>query len=1230
MPEPWRVTLFGTLRLSRGDQTITRFKYQKVGGLLAYLAFHRHQMHARETLVEMFWPGIESPEAARNSLSGALSSLRHQMEPPGTPAGAVLRADRFSVGVNSEAITTDVAEFEAAIEAAAGATSKYQRRGTSTSTRASPFELLQHLERALELHAGRLLPGFYEEWIFPEQERLAGLFFDAATDLITRLEGQGDINGALRYARKAVSVDPLREEANQHLIRLLAAAGQPGAALRQYKDLVRRLDEEMGEEPSALLRALARQIERQSLSGAVQSPVSIPKQSSEGAANQASVEPRPTLPITVTFLLTDFDNLEQQLLRLREHGSSGSNGSSDTSSSVAADDVEPQSALSTHIALLRSELTRWGGQQVREAHGTFVVTFGSAGAALRCAIAAQQALSAQEWVGQAIAGPLSVRMALHTGEVEPKEGDYQGSTLAAASRVLTSAQGGQILVSEATAALVRRSLDEEVQLVDLGMYRLNGSGTGSGSSSDSAAGQRQSQSLEHLYLVEHPGMTRVEFEPVAAPTAQQQQQHANVPLRFTRFFGRQEEIARLSEMLCMPAVRLVTLTGPGGTGKTRLSMEVAERLADSFGAGVYFVPLAAITDPSGITHAILNSLNVPVSAHREPMDQIAQALMRDGQQQRGESALLVLDNFEQLVNDGGVEVVQDLLKRVPTLTCLVTSRQILGVSAETEFPVAPLPIPRRGGKNDAAQTPEALSLFESVRLFIDRAQQVLPHFQVTSSNAPALAQLVSRLEGIPLAIELAAARAQVMTPAQMLVQLDQRFNFLVSRRRDAEERHRTLRATVDWSYRLLLPELQRYFSKLCVFRGGWTVEAAEAVCDEPLALDSLALLRECSMVRSEETETGMRFSLLDSLREYAQEQLSEEEMLLLRRRHAEYFRHLAEDFYGRRNSPEQSGSMERLEQERDNCRAALEWCLADPRLPDTGWKLARSLYWFWMRRGPVAEGLDWLRRYQPLVEKAQPIDWLFFNGIGVLAQLKGDFEQARSSFERALELQGGPERIEGGVAAMLINLASLAIDQGDWAAGEAYSRRSIEIQRALGTTGLIAGALINEGIARYQQEQLAEARESLDEALSMVMATEGGAELYSLGMVQMARGDVLLVLEEVPEARDCYRECLSVCLKTGDREIVDGAFEGMARIALRYKQQERAACLMGAADAIRGEFGRGAQTGRDETRGQFISHLRTMLAPEAFHEAWEAGRAMHWKEAVILALEEDNIPASVA
>jgi predicted ATPase/DNA-binding SARP family transcriptional activator len=1055
LTQPWRIRLFRGLHAQNGAVVFNRFKTQKIASLLAYLAYERRHTHSREVLIEMLWPD-SSAEAGRASLSVALSSLRNQLEPPGTPAHSVIRADRFSIGLNSATVTTDVSEFEAAIKAASKTTSPTDRR--------------QFLGQAVELYTGPLLPGFYEDWIIVEQERLSGLFFDAVTALINDLEEAGDLNSALRHARHAVSVDPLREEGHQHLIRLLASSGQPGAALRQYRELERLLDEEMAEEPSAPLRALVRQIEKQSGLAAPSTAFSAPSPSHSASLSPNELRQEP-LPATVTFLMSDIEGST----RLWEQ---------------AGNDFKR--ALDTHHRLFRAEFLRWGGQEIKEAGDSFLVAFGSAKKALECAVACQQALAKEAWPESV--GSLHIRMALHTGDIEFKDGEYHGLMLHRASRMLTAAHGGQILVSEPTAVLVRRDLEESVRMVDLGIYRL-----------------RDVPNPERLFQVEYPNMVQGSFPPLAAEAGYA----AYLPLQFTRFFGREKEMSQLTEWLRDEGTRLVTLTGPGGTGKTRLALEVGEHLVSPLAGAVTFVPLADQTDPRLIAGAIVEALRLPRSPYQDPLDQAVETL-------RKQPSLLVLDNFEQLV-EGGSQVVQMLLARVPTLTCLVTSRQLLGLTGEREFAVLPLATPGSGG------TPEQLGMYGSVQLFIDRAQAVRPDFQVTNHNAAAVAALCDRLEGIPLAIELAAARAQVMTPAQMLTQLSHRFDFLVSRKRDATERHRTLRAAIDWSYRLLPPELQRFFTRLSVLQGSWTADVAETVCEEPLALDFLAHLRECSLVLTEEEETEIRFRLMESLREYGQERLRESEDAgrMLRQRHARYFLERAREHLPRFRTPHEALALHNLEGHSGNLREAISWA-EEAGHPQIHSEAALAIGALLHRRGyhreavsPIQSGLDILlphrdtepglyahllreraglhldhQEWADARSRAQEALQLFTkqgdaegkaraeNLLGQAAMAASDFGEARQCFARALVyFEQVGDRIHMAIVRNNLGLTERRDAEGDKEAALHHLEEALQLRRELGDARGIAETLNNLGVLAYEQNDFDKAHAHYMETL---------------------------------------------------------------------------------------------------------------------------------------------------
>jgi predicted ATPase/DNA-binding SARP family transcriptional activator len=1068
----WRVELLGGLRAQCADRTVTRFRTQQTAALLAYLAYHLDRPHPHEVLAEMLWPWA-SPAARRESLNAALASLQRQMEPPGNLEGAVVKADPFSVQLDPQAVTTDVSEFRAALQAAERAATEAER--------------LQALSDAVGLYRGPLLPGHHQEWVPPEQERLADLYLEAVLQLTKALEEAGEPDAALDHARRAIVVEPLREEGHREAMRLLIAARQPEAALRQYHELAGLLKQELGEEPSEATQRLVERLE----AAKGRAPAG-----GDEAAPPAQVSAPPTrkaLPTgTVTFLLTDIEGST----RLREE---------------TGDAFEE--ALTSHHRLLRQRFRQHGGHEVKELGDGFVVAFEHPTDALACAVASQRGLAGQRWPDEV--GRLRVRMAVHTGQVELREREYRGLALHYASRVLAAGHGGQILCSEGVSGLLRRDLEPGVRLVDLGVYQLRDVGV-----------------PERLFQVSYPGMEPAEFPPLRA----QMGYGSHLPLTFTRFFGREKELAWLQETLARGDVRLVTMTGPGGSGKTRLALEAARRLLQPFGGAVWFVPLQELTSAGLIPGAIADALELPRSPVTEPLDQAVEVLLR-------QPSLLVLDNFEHLAGEGAL-VVRTLLERVATLTCLVTSRQTLDLSGEAEFFVAPLSTPRGEG------TPETLMGCESVQLFVDRAQAARPDFQVTSANALAVSALCDRLEGIPLALELAGARAQVLTPAQMLGQLERRFEFLVSRKRDVPDRHRTLRAAMDWSYQSLPPELQRFFRQLSVFRGGWTVEAAETICEEPNALEFLERLRECSLILLDEgaEEAGeVRFGLLETLREFAQERLAEKEAHGLARRHAQHYLALAEEADARLAGPEQRECLDRLEREHDNLRAALTWFAAAEDGAEAGLRLTYALSTFWQRRGYLTEGRGHLDRAlrRPDAAAATQARARALRGASFLADTQADYAAARELAEESLSISRGLGDA-GDVASGLIFVGNAAVSLGRYAAAKAVFEEALGIWRDLGRRWDVGAALNNLGAVAKRQNDYAAARALYEEALGIFR--EQGDQLC-VGMCLYNLADLVRDRGEYADSRGLYEASLELFRELGDRSRVSHCLMALGRLA---------------------------------------------------------------------------------
>ena len=1037
----WHIVLLGALRAEPGgaQQAVTRFRSQKYGALLAYLALFP-RFHPREELADLFWPDAD-PEAGRTNLRTALSSLRRQLEPPGVAAGSVLvTRGHQDVGLEPTAVSTDVAVFERAIRDAA-------RPGTP------PDETARLLADAVNAYGGALLPGFYETWALTERDRLAEAYLRALRRLTQHHEQAGNREAALEFARRALGADPLREEAHADVIRLLVGLGQQAAARRQYEELTRLLDEELGEEPSAETRALL------------------------------------TAPAA--------------------HGQSAAGMS--------------------------------GGK-----------TAGS-----------------------------------RTGGSAPGE---SAAKPAGAS-------------SFATAPAVRREVPE-------------------------------------------------------APTTAVLQ----LPLTLTRFFGREDEIGALGSLLRADEARLVTMTGPGGSGKTRLSIEAARRLAaGGWQRSVWFVPLADLSDAGFIFPAIRDALKLPSMPNVPPREQIMDSLA-------ARPSLLILDNFEQLVEDGA-PYVQDLLERLPDLAVLVTSRQKLNLPGEREFPVAPLPVP--------GETPSPVQLkdFSSAALFIDRAQVARVDFRVDDRNAAAVASICRRLDGIPLAIELAAARSMVLSPGQMLEKLKDKVDVLASRQRGIPERHRTLRAAIEWSYGLLSPELRRLFARLSVFRGGWTIEAAEAVCQEPEALDALTRLRECSLVVTEDRGSETRFRMLETLREYAGSQIEAGERADLERRYAAYFGGLAEAAEPHLRGPEQAAWLERLEAEQENFRAVLAWGLESD--PDRALGIAAALCAFWETRGHYAEGRGWLEQAlaktvpvappTPARNDVEPprddIDRArALGGAGWMAWYEMDLDAARARLEESLTLFRQSGDLAGTVGA-ISGLGMVLLWRGEHAEalalcregadllGRVQERRGLlpvlagfgwtvsflcaaELQddawavnrevatlaRAAGDKRSLAWALDGLGMCRYWKGDWAQSRSFCEESLALFRQL---GELWGAGHMAWLLGNVAREEGRYEEARARNEEAMSFLAQHKSWAGLPYWLESAAYLAIAQNDPRRAARLLGAADRARETQQSAPQPLVFAERRRQTALLDTMLDAAEQETARAEGRALTDEEAFAYAQQAD-------
>lgn len=618
-----------------------------------------------------------------------------------------------------------------------------------------------------------------------------------------------------------------------------------------------------------------------------------------------------------------------------------------------------------------------------------------------------------------------------------------------------------------------------------------------------------------------------------------------LPMQFTRFFGRDRELETLDSWLQDPHTRLVTLMGPGGVGKTRLATEAARQMRCACPQlPVCFAPLADLSDSSLIAGAVADALGLPPRASDDALSPIVEAL------HAFPGALLVLDNLEQL-GAGGAQVVRALLSRLPRLVVLATSRHRLAVAGEREFPLAPLPTPE-----DADLPAEQVAAFPAVQLFVDRAQAIRPDFQVTPANAPAVAALCAGLEGLPLALELVAARSRSLTPAQMLRSLSSRFALLATRRTDRDARHRSLWAAIEWSVELLPAPLRRFWIRLAVFRGGCTARAAAEVCGEPEALDSLTRLQERSLLTAEQDSSGdeMRFRVFESLREWAAEQTDAEQRETLAARHAAWCLGLTDQAADGLRGPEQAAWLTRLEAEQDNLRAALEWSKhADLTL---ALHLSAVLARFWQLRDQLREGRAQLNDVLALTEDDRSAARAAtLHSAAVLALHQGDYAQAYAWAEGAHALYS--QRGEAArVLSIIATLGAIAYYRRDLLGARRFYEEGLVLARVADDPHNMATLLGNlGGLVLEMDGDRDAARGHFQEAIALHRTTghRGGLAHFLRELASLAAVD-----GDNTAARACFEESLSLARALGDRKGIAETLFRLGELFLRLGQQAAA------------------------------------------------------------------------
>jgi predicted ATPase/class 3 adenylate cyclase len=867
---------------------------------------------------------------------------------------------------------------------------------------------------------------------------------------------------------------------------------------------------------------------------------------------------------TVTFLFTDIEGSTKLLHQLGERY---------------------REVQSDHQRLMREAIGAHNGHEMRTEGDSFFVVFPSAADAVACSIAAQQALTAHPW---SHGEPLRVRMGMHTGEGQLLGDDYLSIDVNRAARIGAAGHGEQVLLSSATRSLVERDLPDGVTIRSLGAHRL-----------------KDFPDPEPLHDLVIDGLSS-EFPPLKsleAPT--------NLPAELTTFVGRESEVARVAELL--GSRRLVTMTGPGGTGKTRLAMETARQLVDRFPDGVFFVELAAISAPELVVSTIARTLGLREEGSRPVLETLSGHL-------RGRHMLLVLDNFEQVLD--AAPVVSTLLSEAEGVRILVTSRSGLHIRGEQEFPVPPLELPDPATTSAA----EIVSRSAAVALFAERAAQVDPGFEVTDDNAAAVARICARLDGLPLAIELAASRLKLLPPAQMLQRLDRALPLLSAGARDLPDRQRTLRAAIGWSHDLLEEPERVLFRRLGVFAGGWNLEAAEHIAgangdSEVDALTGLGALVDRSLVRGlDAADGGHRFDMLQTIREFGLEQLEEAgEASTIRQRHAMYMLTLAEEAAPYLRGIDQKRWLDALEVEHDNLRAALGWAVETDE-GEIALRLVAALWRFWHLHGHIEEGRRWAASALAL-PSAAPRTGARSDALaaaGSLAYWQLDVPAVAQAYGEAFSIAGeldDPQRLAETTYLMVFPSAL----QGDLPGAIAMTERARSAFQGVGDRRGFADALWVQSLLERLQGDLSSSRRTAEESLRLQREVQDRFgmmdALHMLGRAAFGQGDL-------ETFRKSFLETLEVHAEVGNRTGIAIALDNLAAQEMARGRPERAVRMAGASDAIKESAGGAAPT-------QFVDlpdprdAARDVIGEQATHAAWEDGRAMSMPEAIDYARQED-------
>jgi predicted ATPase/class 3 adenylate cyclase len=789
-----------------------------------------------------------------------------------------------------------------------------------------------------------------------------------------------------------------------------------------------------------------------------------------------------------------------------------------------------QDALATHRALVRDAFSSHLGIEVDTQGDAFFYVFSHARDALQAATQAQRALLEHHWPQET---ELRVRMGIHTGEPTKTEEGYVGQDVHLGARICAAAWGGQVLVSSATAALLPQDL-VGLSLVPLGEHRLKDI--------------KHPVDLHHLVA---EGLRQDFPPPRAVPSAHP----TNLPSRLPSLIGRDDDLAQLIDVIARDDVFVVTLVGPGGTGKTSLALALGQQLLFSFSDGVFFVDLSALNDPALVIPAVAQALALKESGGRSLQETVTEHLSK-------KEMLLILDNLEQVI-DSAPEI-SSLMSSADRLKVVVTSREALRIGGEREFPVAPLSLPR---SSDRA---EDIAASSAVELFVARAQEARPDFSLTPELSRDVAAVCRRLDGLPLAIELAAARIKLLSPSALKERLEQSLKVLSSGRRDAAQRQRTLRGAIAWSYDLLAEEERILFRRLGVFAGGFTLEAAEEVCDrEDLGidvLDGLSSLVDKSLVRA--TEDQERFSMLETIREFALERLEESgEAEEIRRAHAEFFRALAEEAERHLQRESQKEWLDRLEQEFGNLRAVVD--AYHHKDPDLTLSLSSSAFRLLWVRGHLEEGRHWLseglrRLPAPTVLRAKALRVL-----SVIADVLGDKQAAISATKESLAISRVLED-DAGTAASLGQLGTAEAKACRWDTALSLYEQAATLLRPMSSESDLAITLNNMGNVALNAGQQEKARTLFEESLE-IQERHGNSEGVAFSLLNL--GLLALDQQRCQTARSRVSRALEHASHLGHHELIASCLDALAAVSVAEGDPNEATRLLDKAADVRRRAG---------------------------------------------------------